>query len=120
MINPNRIYRRGDIVQTRFDPTEGSEQSGVRPAIVLSPDGINVRSPLLILAPLTTRNTGRIYPHEVLLAAGNVVPRDSKILVAQLRSMSKTRVLSFYGSVSDAALREVDAALQIAVGLDPV
>ncbi len=120
MVEPNRTYRRGDLVQARFDPTEGSEQSGVRPAIVLSPDITNRRSPLLILAPLTSRNTERIYPHEVAISQGNVVRLDSKILLGQLRSMSKSRVLSFYGHVSDATMRDVDAALQIAVGLDKI
>ncbi len=120
MAEPQRLYLRGDIVQARFDPTEGSEQSGVRPAIVLSPTLVNRRSPMLILAPLTTRNTERLYPHEARITAGDVVPRDSKVLTAQLRSMSKSRVLSFYGHVSDATMRDVDAALQIAVGLDGI
>ena len=120
MAEINPVYRRGDIVQARFDPTEGSEQSGVRPAIVISPDVSNRRSPLLILAPLTTRNVGRVYPHEVAISQGNVVKIDSKILLGQLRSMSKSRVLSYYGPVSDATMIDVDAALQIAVGLDKI
>jgi len=115
-----RLYLRGDIVQARFDPTEGSEQSGVRPAIVLSPTVVNRRSPMLILAPLTTRNTERVYPHEARIIAGDVVPRTSKVLLGQLRSLSKSRVLSYYGHVSDTTMLAVDAALKIAVGLDKI
>ena len=120
MAEPNHIYKRGDIVLARFDPTEGSEQSGVRPAIVLSPDRMNKRSPLLFLAPLTTRNLDRVYPHEARIQAGEVVQRDSKVLLGQLRSMAKSRVISYYGHVSDATMLDVDAALEIAVGLDPI
>ena len=115
-----RIHNRGDIVLARFDPTEGSEQSGVRPAIVLSPTSTNRRSPVLILAPLTTRNTERVYAHEALIDAGEGAPRPCKVLLNQLRSMSKSRVLSRYGHVSDATMLEVDAAFKIAVGLDKI
>lgn len=120
MAEPNRIHQRGDIVLARFDPTEGSEQSGVRPSIVLSPTSTNRRSPVLILAPLTTRNTERVYPHEALLVAGDGTPRPSKILLNQIRSMSLNRVLSNYGPISPQAMAKVDAALAIAVGLDKI
>lgn len=118
--NSNRIYQRGDIVQARFDPTEGSEQSGVRPAIVLSPERYNRRSSLVVLAPLTTQNPDRIYPYEALIPAGDGMPRLSKALLAQLRGMSKSRILSFYGHVSDQTMSEVDEALQLAVGLTKI
>lgn len=119
-LDPRRIYQRGDIVQARFDPTEGSEQSGIRPAIVLSPEKLNKHSPLLVLAPLTTKHLDRIYPFEVLVEPDEVVKRRSKILLMQLRGMSKSRVLNFYGPLAPETLQEVDAALQIAVGLEPI
>ena len=54
-------FRRGDIVRVRLDPTEGSEQGGVRPAVVLSPDLINASSPVILVAPLTTKKTDRLF-----------------------------------------------------------
>ncbi len=114
------VLRRGDVVHARFDPIEGSEQGGTRPALVLSPDRSNLRSPVVILAPMTTRNLDRIYPHEIRIAAGDGPPLDSKVLTGQLRSMSKSRVLSYYGHVSDATMLDVDSALKIAVGLDKI
>ncbi len=119
-LDAGHIFKRGDIVQARFDPTEGAEQSGMRPAIVLSPDGLNKHSPLVVLAPLTTKNLDRVYPFEVLVEPNEVVKRRSKILLLQLRGMSKSRILSFYGHVSDETLLEVDAALHIAVGLEKI
>ena len=110
--------RRGDIVQARFDPVEGSEQGGIRPAVVLSPDRFNLRANVLVLAPLTTKNLDRVYPHEALIAAGDGVPRESKALLTQIRVLSKSRILSFYGHASDDTMRAVDAALAIAVGLE--
>ncbi|PQV62967.1 mRNA interferase MazF [Abditibacterium utsteinense] len=119
-LDNNRIYKRGDIVQARFDPTEGSEQSGVRPAIVLSPDAFNRHSPLLVLASLTTKNLDRIYPFEVLVEPGAIVKRRSKILLMQLRGMSQSRVVTCYGQLPPETLLEVDAALKIAVGLEKI
>ncbi len=115
--NASGLLRRGAIVQARFDPVEGSEQGGVRPAIVVSPNDFNRHAPIVILAPLTTKNLDRLYPYEVLIEAGDGTPRQSKVLLAQLRGMSKSRILSFYGHVSDETMSEVDAALSIAVGL---
>ena len=112
--------KRGDIVQARFDPVEGSEQGGIRPALVLSPNRDNLRSPVVIVAPLTTRKLDRLYPHEVLISAGDGAPLNSKVLLGQLRSLSKSRVLSFYGPTAPSTMRDVDAALQIAVGLDKI
>lgn len=120
MAEASRIYRRGDIVQARFDPVEGSEQSGIRPALVLSPEKLNKNSPIVVLAPLTTKNLERIYPFEVLVEPDEVVKRRSKILLLQLRGMSKTRILNLYGAASPETLAEVDAALQIAVGLEKI
>lgn len=108
------------MVQARFDPTEGSEQGGVRPAIVLSPDKSNLRSPVLILAPLTTRKLDRLYPHEALTPAGDGAPVKSKAWLGQVRSMSKARILSYYGHTSDQTMLGVDQALQIAVGLTKI
>lgn len=111
------LLRRGSIVQARFDPVEGSEQGGIRPAIVISPNDFNRHAPIVILAPLTTRNLDRIYPYEVLIEAGDGTPRQSKVLLAQIRGMAKSRILSFYGHVSAETMLQVDAALSVAVGL---
>ena len=67
---------------------------------------------------MTTRNLDKIYPHKFYIVAGDGPPLDSKVLTGQLRSMSKARILSFYGHVSDMTMRGIDAALKIAVGLE--
>ena len=110
--------RRGDVVRVRFDPTEGAEQAGERPALVISPDLINERSPVILVASLTSRKTERVYSFEVLIEPpeGGLSLR-SKALLLQLRSIDKTRITGQYGSVSADTMRRVDDALKIAVGL---
>jgi mRNA interferase MazF len=56
----------GDIVWIDFNPHAGHEQSGHRPAVVLSPGGYNSKAGLIVCCPTTTRIKG--YPFEVALS----------------------------------------------------
>ena len=63
--------KRGDVVLARLDPTEGSEQAGTRPVVVISRDAINRASPVVIAIPCTTYHKDRrIYPSQVVVRAG--------------------------------------------------
>jgi mRNA interferase MazF len=59
------VPERGDVVFLDFRPQTGHEQSGRRPAVVLSPSGYNRKVGMAILCPITTRVKG--YPFEVLI-----------------------------------------------------
>jgi mRNA interferase MazF len=61
----------GDIIRINFDPQEGREQWGRRPALVLSPRSYNQRSRLCVLCPITSE--AKAYPFEVPLPAGQRV-----------------------------------------------
>jgi mRNA interferase MazF len=110
--------KRGDVVRVRFDPTEGSEQSGERPALVISPALINDRVPVVLVAPITSRKTDRAYPFEALIEPpeGGLRLR-SKVMPLQLRCVEHVRITGRYGRVSDEVMARVDEALKIAVGL---
>ena len=58
----------GHLIKIDFDPRTGHEQSGWRPAIVLSPASYNRPTGLAIVAPITNQKKG--YPFEVPLPAG--------------------------------------------------
>ncbi len=110
--------RRGDVVRVRLDPTEGSEQAGERPALVLSPDVINRHSPIILIAPITSKKTERVYPFEALIEAGEGgLPMRSKVLLMQTRSLDKSRLLGYYGRLNDETMQQVDQALKVAAGL---
>ena len=58
--------RRGDIFNARLNPTEGSEQAGIRPVVVVSRDAINKNSSVVVIVPLTkATNVKRSYPSNV-------------------------------------------------------
>ena len=74
--------RRGEVYDARLDPTEGSEQAGIRPVIIVSRDAINAASQVVLAVPCTTYRPGRrIYPSQVLIyAPDGGLERDSLAL----------------------------------------
>ena len=109
---------RSEIVRVRLDPVVGSEQSGERPALVISPDLINEHSPVVLVASITSRNTERIYPFEAVIEPpeGGLTFR-SKVLLMQIRAVDKERLTGRYGRVSAGTMQRVEDALKVATGL---
>ena len=62
------VPARGDVIWITFNPQVGHEQSGRRPALVLSPSSYNGKVGLAILCPITTQVKG--YPWEVMIPTG--------------------------------------------------
>lgn len=109
---------RGEVVRVRLDPTVGSEQAGERPALVLSPDLINERSPVILIAAITSQKTERVYPFEALIEPpeGGLTQR-SKVLLMQLRAVDKERLTGRSGKVGEKTMACVEEALKVATGL---
>jgi mRNA interferase MazF len=74
---------RGDIVWITMNPTVGHEQSGRRPALVLSPASYNHKVGLAILCPITGQVKG--YPFEVPVPDG--LPVEGVVLSDQAKSL---------------------------------
>lgn len=74
---------RGDAIWISFNPQAGHEQSGRRPAIVLSPAAYNRKVGLAILCPITSQVKG--YPFEVIVPPGLVI--TGAILSDQVKSL---------------------------------
>ena len=100
---------------------EGSEQGGTRPALVVSPRVIRATSPIILVAPLTSKKTERVYPFEALIAAPEGgLSLTSKVVLTHLRGVSRTRIEDATGVVSDSTMARVEEALRIAVGIGNV
>jgi mRNA interferase MazF len=85
----------GDLIWTDFDPARGREQSGRRPALVISPAAFTERSNLAIVCPITSRV--RPFPTSVVLPEG--LPISGEILTSHLRSIDiLARPIRFTGS----------------------
>lgn len=110
---------RGDVFDARLDPTEGSEQAGVRPVVVVSRNAINQYSAVIVVAPLTTAaNVKRSYPNNVPIAKGEAgLSADSVLLGGQVRAIAKSRLLHKRGELPLNTLQKIDQALRITLDL---
>ena len=77
------VPERGDIVWISLDLQAGHEQSGRRPAVILSPATYNDRVGLALLCPVTSQVNG--YPFEVLVPEGLAV--TGVVLADQVKSL---------------------------------
>jgi mRNA interferase MazF len=85
--------KRGEIYFATLDPTVGSEIAKKRPVVIVSNNLHNRKAPIVTVVPLTS-NVSRIYPFEVFLDAKlTLLPKDSKAMPQQVRTISKQRII---------------------------
>src|SRR6185312_8749171 len=106
----------GDLIWTDFDPRTGREQSGRRPALVVSPVEFNRASEFVIVCPITSRV--RPFGTSVVLPAG--LPVSGEILTSHVRSIDTlARSIAQIGArVPAAVLATVRGKLAALLGLD--
>jgi mRNA interferase MazF len=100
-----------------FDPALGAEIQKTRPALILQNDIGNLRSPVTIVAALTS-NVLRRGPTSVLVnAPEGGLTVDSVILLNQIRTIDRRRLAKHLGVLRAATVKQVDQAIQISLGL---
>ncbi len=104
--------KRGDIYLVNFDPTIGHEVKKARPAVVITNNINNEYSPVLTVIPLSG-NISRVYPFEVLVSAGSGLDKDSKVMVNQIRTVDKKRLIKKISSVSREIIIKIEAAIKL-------
>jgi len=93
--------KKGEICLVNFDPTTGHEVKKKRPALILSNNIHNQYSPLVTVTPLSS-NTNKVYPFEVYVPKKLTgLNENSKIMIIQLRSIDKKRLLNKIGNIED-------------------
>jgi mRNA interferase MazF len=94
---------RGDVVWLNFNPQQGHEQAGVRPALVLSPKSYNQRSGLMLACPVTSKV--KHHPFEVRVKTRTI---DGAVLADQIKNLDWTRRdISFIARVPDEVIGRV-------------
>lgn len=111
--------KRGGVFEARLNPTEGSEQAGTRPVVIVSRDAINDNSSVIVVVPLTKASSvKRSYPNNVKIPKGEGgLTDDSVVLGGQVRAVAKSRLLSQRGILTADTMRQVDHALRITLDL---
>jgi len=93
--------KKGEIYLVNFDPTIGHEVKKKRLALILSNNIHNQYSPLVTVAPLSS-NTNKVYPFGVYVPNKLTgLNENYKIMIIQLRSIDKKRLLNKIGNTED-------------------
>ena len=110
--------RRGDIYFADLSPVVGSEQGGIRPVLIVQNDVGNRHSPTVICAAVTSQmNKAKLPTHIALSAMEYALPKDSVILLEQIRTIDKQRLKEKVCHLDEAMMRRVNQALLISLGL---
>ena len=101
-----------------FDPTIGAEIKKTRPALVIQNDIANKYSPITIVAAITSRFDQELYPTEVLVKAPEGgLSVDSVVLLNQIRSIDRHRLVKRLGRLQPATIAAVGRGLEISLSL---
>ncbi len=89
------VVQRFDVYLVSLDPTVGREIQKTRPCLVISPDEMNRSISTVIIAPMTTK--GRSYPTRIDC---KVEGKEGQIILDQIRTVDKTRLVKKLGQIS--------------------
>jgi len=101
-----------------FDPTLGTEIQKTRPALILQNDIANRHSPITIVAAISSRFEEPLYPTEVgVRPPEGGLTAASVVLLNQIRSIDKRRLVKRLGLLKPETMAEVNRAVAISLGM---
>ena len=117
----NIMVKRGDIFYADLGSGEGVVAKGKRPVIIIQNDIGNQYTPTVVVAAITSNLTRAKLPtHIAILSGESGLPVDSVILLDQIFTLDKNKLIKRIGTVNDAVLEQIDNALGISLGLNIV
>lgn len=115
------MVKRGEMYYADLSPVIGSEQGGIRPVLIIQNDIGNKYSPTIIAAAVTSRlNKARLPTHIELTSETYGLPKDSVVLLEQLRTLDKKRLKDEIGLLDNETMNKVNNALLISLGFNQI
>ena len=103
--------KQREIWWADLNPVQGSEQRGTRPVVIISGNTMNDHLDIGIICPLSSKIknfTGCLVLKRNKI---NGLEMDSEIISFQVRTISKSRLVSKIGNISEEELRQVKVGL---------
>lgn len=92
------IPKQGDIVYLDFNPTKGYEQSGFRPAVIISNNVFNENTKMVVVCPISSNN--KEFPTHYHLE--DTIKIEGSVLCEHIRSIDyEIRNIKFVEKLSD-------------------
>ena len=114
----NITIQKGDIFFADLGETVGSEQSGIRPVLVIQNDVGNKFSPTVIITPLTSKPKKLTQPTHVAIGKRFGLSEYSYALPEQIRTIDRARILDYVGHADEDMMSRIDRALRVSLNLE--
>lgn len=97
------MVNKWEIYFCNLNPTQGSEQRGTRPVLIISTDSVNHNLTISTVLPLSSiKGNEKIYPTEILLSRDVTgLPKPSVAMVQQIRTIAHSRLTNKVGTIVD-------------------
>ena len=111
------MIKRGEIYLANLDCSVGSEQSGIRPVLVIQNDIGNKYSPTIIVLAITSKSKKNIPTHVKIDSNFEGIKKDSIVLVEQVRTIDKSRLIKRIGKLDLNKMNEIKEALKLSLNI---
>ena len=108
--------KRGEIYYADLFDTIGSEESGIRPVLILQNNIGNRHSNTTIIAPITSRRQDSTQPTHVNIDTEGLA-KKSTVMLEQIRTIDKSRLDEYIGRLDKFAMADVDRAIIVGLGI---
>lgn len=113
-----RQIKRGEMYYVNLEPVVGSEQGGTRPVLIIQNNvGNKFSSTTIIAAAITSKTAKSSLPTHIALKNVPGLDRDSLLLLEQVRTIDRSRIKGYIGTLDDKTMEKVNKALCISLGL---
>lgn len=109
---------RNQLIWVDFGNNIGSEQNGIRPAVVVQNNKGNKFSSTTIVIPITSQNKTKLPTH-VKLSENKQLNKSSVALCEQVKVISKERIIKVGNTINDKDSAKIDNAVLISMGFVP-
>ncbi len=113
------LLKRGEVWLANLNPTQGSEQAGIRPVIIFQNDLVSQFSTTTITIPLTTNQRRAMLPICLLIKQGDGgLVQDSVALCYQMRVLDKTRLMRKLGQLNPETIAQLEEVVLLTLGCE--
>jgi mRNA interferase MazF len=99
--------KQRDICLADLNPVKGSEQSGIRPVVIISGNAMNDNLNICIVCPLSS--SIKHYAGCIVLNkdGNNKLDHDSEVITFQIRTISRSRLVKKIGVITETQLQHI-------------
>lgn len=113
-----QVVKRSEIWVVNLEPRFGKEIGKKRPALIISENSINQKSPSVIVIPASSQVPQHVGPEMILIGKREGLTKTSVLLPILIRSIDRDRLGKKIGKLSKVKLTLAEDALRLVLDLE--